>query len=317
MHGKLSSSGFEDPGSESARATAAVAKEFPASGQSDFVVVVTANHGKRSNDPAVRVAGRALTKQLQNSPGVVSCVFVLDPPQGAAARAAATRPRRSSSRRCGAVATLKLKIAARLSPPVQPARPGRHHRVDGGRRGDAPARRPAENDLNRADLLSAPLTFVALVLVFGGLVAALLPLGVGLLAVLGTFVMLTLLAKLTTVSVFSLNLATGLGLGLSVDYSLFVVSRYREELLRGVSPPVAIGRSMQTAGRTVAFSAGTVAVSLMSLVVFPVPYLRSFAYSGVAVVALAAIVGDRGACRRCSRCSARASRASGCSRPAT
>ena len=101
--------------------------------------------------------------------------------------------------------------------------------------------------------------------------------------------MLTVLAKLTTVSVFSLNLATGLGLGLSVDYSLFVVSRYREELGRGASPPVAIGRSMQTAGRTVAFSAGTVAVSLMSLVVFPVPYLRSFAYSGVAVVALAAI----------------------------
>ena len=73
-------------------------------------------------------------------------------------------------------------------------------------------------------------------IVFGGLIAAALPLGVGLLAVLGTFVMLTLLAKLTTVSVFSLNLATGLGLGLSIDYSLFVVSRYREELARGVSP---------------------------------------------------------------------------------
>ena len=78
-------------------------------------------------------------------------------------------------------------------------------------------------------------------------------------------------------------------MGLAIDYSLFVVSRYREEFDRGVSPPVAIGRSMQTAGRTVAFSAGTVAISLMSLVIFPIPYLRSFAYAGVAVVALAAV----------------------------
>ena len=88
---------------------------------------------------------------------------------------------------------------------------------------------------------------------------------------------------------FSLNLATGLGFGLAIDYSLFVVSRYREELARGVSPPVAVGRSMQTAGRTVAFSAGTVAISLTALAIFPVPYLRSFAYAGVAVVALAAV----------------------------
>jgi RND superfamily putative drug exporter len=146
----------------------------------------------------------------------------------------------------------------------------------------------AEKDLQRSDLLTAPVTFVALVLVFGSVIAALLPLGVALLAVLGTFVVLTVLAQLTTVSVFSLNLATGLGLGLAIDYSLFVVSRYREEFARGVSTPVAIGRSMQTAGRTVAFSAGTVAISLMALSIFPIPYLRSFAYGGVAVVALAA-----------------------------
>jgi RND superfamily putative drug exporter len=107
--------------------------------------------------------------------------------------------------------------------------------------------------------------------------------------VLGTFVVLSLLTELTEVSVFSLNLTTGLGLGLAIDYSLFVASRYREELARGVHSFVAVGRSMQTAGRTVAFSAGTVAISLMVLVIFPVAYLRSFAYAGVAVVALAAV----------------------------
>ena len=147
----------------------------------------------------------------------------------------------------------------------------------------------AQKDLAKSDLLTGPFTFLALIIVFGGLIAAVLPLGIALLAVLGTFVMLTLLAKFTTVSVFSLNLATGLGLGLAIDYSLFVVSRYREELARGETTAVAIGRSMQTAGRTVAFSAATVAISLATLVIFPIPYLRSFAYAGVAVVAFAAL----------------------------
>jgi RND superfamily putative drug exporter len=89
--------------------------------------------------------------------------------------------------------------------------------------------------------------------------------------------------------VFALNLTTGLGLGLAIDYSLFVVSRYREELAEGASTNVAIGRTMQTAGRTVAFSAGTVMISLAALLLFPVTYLRSFAYAGVAVVFLAAV----------------------------
>ena len=147
----------------------------------------------------------------------------------------------------------------------------------------------AEHDLKRSELLTAPFTFIALVIVFGGLVAALLPLSVGVLAVVGTLLILTLLVSLTEVSVFALNLTTALGLGLAIDYSLFVVSRYREELASGASTNVAVGRTMQTAGRTVVFSAGTVMISLASLLLFPVTYLRSFAYAGVAVVFLAAI----------------------------
>ena len=88
---------------------------------------------------------------------------------------------------------------------------------------------------------------------------------------------------------FALNLTTGLGLGLAIDYSLFVVSRYREELAAGASTNLAVGRTMQTAGRTVVFSAGTVMISLSALLLFPVTYLRSFAYAGVAVVFLAAV----------------------------
>ena len=287
VHDKLSSSGFEDPGSESARATAAIAKEFPASGQSDFVVVVTANHGT-VNSPAVQAKGLALTRQLGRSPGVVTSFsyWTLGKLPQLRSRDQTQALIFAALRGSG---DAQLQIAAKLSPQFNTRGPIVTTQATGTAEVTRQLVNQAENDLNRADLLSAPMTFVALVIVFGGLIAAALPLGVGLLAVLGTFVMLTLIAKFTTVSVFSLNLATGLGLGLSVDYSLFVVSRYREELARGVSPRVAIGRCMQTAGRTVAFSAGTVAISLMVLVIFPVPYLRSFAYSGVAVVALAAV----------------------------
>src|SRR4029077_13532224 len=147
----------------------------------------------------------------------------------------------------------------------------------------------AEKDLQRSEMLTAPIIFLALIAVFGGVIAALLPLSVGWLAVVGTLVILTILVALTEVSVFALNLTTGLGFGLAIDYSLFIVSRYREELAEGASTNVAVGRTMQTAGRTVAFSAGTVMISLLALLLFPVTYLRSFAYAGVAVVFLAAV----------------------------
>ena len=119
--------------------------------------------------------------------------------------------------------------------------------------------------------------------------AAGLPLAVGLLAVVGTLLVLMVISSVTEVSVFAMNLTTGLSLGLAIDYGLFIVSRYREELGRGASTRVAVARTMQTAGRTVVFSAGTVMISLLALLIFPQAYLRSFAYAGVAVVGLAAI----------------------------
>ncbi len=103
----------------------------------------------------------------------------------------------------------------------------------------------------------------------------------------GTFAVLRLLTIVTEVSIFSLNLTTAMGLGLAIDYSLFVVSRYREELRAGHEPAAAVQRTVRTAGRTVAFSAVTVAASLCALLVFPLAFLRSFAYAGVAVAFLA------------------------------
>ncbi|MEY2570401.1 MAG: putative drug exporter of the superfamily, partial [Acidimicrobiaceae bacterium] len=146
-----------------------------------------------------------------------------------------------------------------------------------------------EHDLVKAELIALPITLVLLLLVFGSAIAALLPLAIGGLSVVGTFLVLLVLNKFTEVSVFALNLTTAMGLGLAIDYSLFIVSRYREELRAGFEPDEAVVRTVRTAGRTVAFSSLTVAASLCALLVFPLAFLRSFAYAGVAVAVLAGV----------------------------
>ncbi|HKY13313.1 MAG TPA: MMPL family transporter, partial [Microthrixaceae bacterium] len=150
-----------------------------------------------------------------------------------------------------------------------------------------------ESDLSRAEMIAVPITLVLLIIVFGGLVASGLPLMVGLISVLGTFFTLSLVTLFTDVSVFSINLVTAMGLGLAIDYSLFIVSRFREELANGRSTEAAVIRTVQTAGRTVAVSALTVGVSLSALLVFPLYFLRSFAWAGLGVTVvsmLAAVI---------------------------
>lgn len=144
-------------------------------------------------------------------------------------------------------------------------------------------------DLARAEGLSMPVLLVLLVIVFGSAVAAGLPLLIGGLTVIGSFVVLRLLTMVTDVSVFAINIITIMGLGLAIDYGLFIVSRFREELRPGVAVPDALARTMATAGRTVAFSAVTVAVSLSSLMLFPQGFLRSMGYGGVSAIAVALI----------------------------
>ncbi|HEY5200914.1 MAG TPA: MMPL family transporter [Acidothermaceae bacterium] len=141
-------------------------------------------------------------------------------------------------------------------------------------------------DLRRAELVSLPIVLVLLIIIFGSLVSAGLPLAVGILAIVGASAVLRLLTTFVSVSVFALNLVTVLGLGLAVDYALFVVSRFREELDRQPSVQRALTRTMATAGRTVAFSGVTIAASLASLTLFPETFLRSMGYGGVAVVLL-------------------------------
>ncbi|MEA2399651.1 MAG: putative drug exporter of the superfamily [Thermoleophilaceae bacterium] len=147
-----------------------------------------------------------------------------------------------------------------------------------------------EQDLRTAELYAFPLLFLLSLLFFRSLVAALLPLLVGGLAIVGTFLMLRVASEVTSVSIFALNLVTGLGLGLAIDYSLFIVSRYREEIARTGPGPEAMRRTLATAGRTVLFSSLTVAGAIASLVVFPQRFLYSMGIGGFFVALIAAAI---------------------------
>ncbi|MEY4496872.1 MAG: hypothetical protein RLZZ364_177 [Actinomycetota bacterium] len=144
-------------------------------------------------------------------------------------------------------------------------------------------------DLKLSETISIPLTFILLAFVFGALAASAMPLIVGVFAILGAFFVLYLLTLFTDVSVYALNLTTGMGLGLGIDYALLMVNRFREELHRGKSVEESIVTMMATAGKTVFYSGLTVLVTLLSLVFFPLPFLKSFGYAGVSVVALAVV----------------------------
>jgi uncharacterized membrane protein YdfJ with MMPL/SSD domain len=145
-----------------------------------------------------------------------------------------------------------------------------------------------ESDLRRAEMLAFPLLFLLSLLFFRSLVAALLPPLIGGLAIVATFLMLRVASEFTSMSIFALNLVTGLGLGLAIDYSLFMVSRYREEIARSGAGLEAMRRTMATSGRTILFSSLTVAAALVSLLIFPQRFLYSMGIAGALVALIAA-----------------------------
>jgi putative drug exporter of the RND superfamily len=144
-------------------------------------------------------------------------------------------------------------------------------------------------DLKLSESISIPLTFILLVFVFGGLVASAMPLLVGVSAILASFLVIYLLTFVTGVSIFALNLITGLGLGLGIDYALLIVNRFREELHAGRSVDESIKRTVNTAGKTVFYSGLTIVITLAALVLFPQMFLKSFGYAGVTVVVMAVL----------------------------
>ncbi|MER5962316.1 MMPL family transporter [Streptomyces sp. NPDC002057] len=281
---RMGSGGWEDPAAESTYAAEALERRFPGSRPNLLLLVDAGAAG--TDAPAVVAEAERLAERLDAEPGVdgVGSYWSTGSP---ALRSEDGRKAVIAARIAG-----EEKDAAAVLDRIAPAFRGAHGPVEVSLGGDLAVRHEMQTviqeDLLRAELIALPLTLVLLVMVFGSAVAALLPLGVGIVAILGTNAVLRGITEFTDVSVFAQNLTTALGLGLAIDYALFVVRRYREELATGADTRTAVRTTLRTAGRTVLFSALTVAVSLAAMLVFPQYFLRSFAYAGIAVVLLAA-----------------------------
>ncbi|WP_129840577.1 MMPL family transporter [Streptomyces sp. RFCAC02] len=284
---RMKGGGFDDPGAESGRAAAELAERF---GQDDPNLVLLVHADDGVDAPAAARAGAALSDRLAAEEGVtaVTSYWMAGAPDRLRSRDG------SAALVLAALAGDDTEAAERLDT-LEPAYAGRHDggidvefggpAVIGRELGEA-----SERDAVRGEMIAFPLMLVVLVIIFGGLVAAALPLVTGLITILLSFGLLWALAGVTDVSVFAVNVVTLLGLGLAVDYSLLMVNRYREEIAAGHEPAEAIRRTMRSAGRTVVFSAVTVAVTLAGLAWFPLLALRSMAWAGVAVALLTALV---------------------------
>jgi putative drug exporter of the RND superfamily len=283
----LSASGFQDPTSESARASQLLTGKF---GQGDTQLLVTVSTPEGVDSPAVRAAGTEIVDQLKSSPHVVDVASPWTTPPQAAADLV------SKDRNTGLiVAGIKgnesdqQKYAEELSTQVTHDRNGATVRTGGAAMINVQITKQSQRDLLVMESIAIPLSFLVLVWVFGGLIAAALPVAVGGMAIFGALAVLRTISFATDVSIFALNLTTAMGLALAIDYTLLIISRYRDELADGADREVAVVRTVATAGRTVLFSATTVALSMAVMVLFPMHFLKSFAYAGVAVVAFAAL----------------------------
>ncbi|MBH1934178.1 MMPL family transporter [Streptomyces sp. AV19] len=281
---RLAHGGLSDPGAQSSRAGRLVSEHFP-SADDDLVLLL---RGAGPVDSATMTSlGTELTRRAERAPGVRAATSYWT-----AGRATSMRSRDAS---IGLVSIslrgdedTQAKTAERLVPDIRRHAEGLTVMAAGPAQVLAEVGKRTAHDLLLAEAISAPVTLVLLLLFFGSAVAAALPLVIALLSILVGRAVVNALAGTVSISVYSINSTTALGLGLAIDYSLFILARFREELSTGATVQEALGPTMRRAGRTVAFSALTVALSLVGLLVFPQFFLRSFAYGGIVVILSAA-----------------------------
>ncbi|MGJ5894633.1 MMPL family transporter [Streptomyces niveiscabiei] len=284
VENRLVHGGFADPGAQSSRAERLVAEHF--STTDDDLVLLLRGAGPVDSQRMTSV-GTELTRRAERTPGVRAATSYWT-----AGRAPALRSRDSSI----GLVTLSLrgdeddraKTAERLVPDMRRHAQGLTVMAAGAAQVQSEVGEQTAHDLLLAEAIATPVTLVLLLLIFGSAVAAALPLVIALLSILVSRAVLNALAGAVPISVYSMNSTTALGLGLAIDYSLFILARFREELRGGATVQEALVPTVRKAGRTVAFSALTVALSLVALLVFPQFFLRSFAYGGIAVVLTAA-----------------------------
>ncbi len=282
----LSAGGMQDPASESSQAAALLSEKFN-QGDMDMLITVSSDGGVQS--PAARAVGTNIVRRLQASPNVGQVVSAWT------AAPSATSSLISEDGKTGLIMagisggdTDAQKHAKQLADELVHDRDGVTVRAGGVAMVYAQVNAQTEKDLLLMESIAMPLSFLVLIWVFGGLVAAALPMAVGGFAILGSLAVLHTISLFTHVSIFALNLTVAMGMALAIDYTLLILSRFRDELAEGADRNEALIRTMATAGRTVLFSAMTVALSMVTMVLFPQYFLKSFAYAGVAVVAFAA-----------------------------
>jgi len=283
----LSPSGFQDPGAQSSRAAHLLTEKF---GQGDVPLVIVITAPDRFDSPQARAVAGATIDELTRSGHVatITSAWTAPPP---AASALVSADNKSGLIVTGVVGpeSKQQAFTKELTDAIDGERDGIVVRAGGAAMVNLQITDQSKRDLLLLEAIVVPLSFLVLIWVFGGLFAAALPVFVGVMAILGSLAVLRTVTFLTDVSIFALNLTTAMGLALAIDYTLLMISRYRDELADGRSRDEAVVATMATAGRTVLFSAVIVALSMAVMVIFPMNFLRSFGYAGVATVAFAAL----------------------------
>ena len=283
--GKLLSGGFDDPDAPSARAQHTIEEKF--GGETDLVFLVRATDGSPLDSPAVEERGRSLTEGLGQDSTVANVISYW----GTGNKALTSH----DGKKALVLAHVKgdenerADLADALIEEYGGVKDGVDVQAGGLSAVSNDVTTQVGKDLVVAESIAVPITLILLVLAFGSIVAALLPLVIGMFAIMGTFAELFVIGSVTDVSVFAVNLTTALGLGLGIDYALLLVSRFREQLAAGADVDQALRRTVHTAGRTIVFSAATVVAALAALLIFPPFFLRSFAYAGIGVVIISAL----------------------------
>jgi RND superfamily putative drug exporter len=284
---RLSSGGYTIPNSDSAKANDYLTSTFHVQGPA---LVLEVKSASLITDPVVTASALALEKSISGEKGVLKTLSYWSaggaPSLASKDQHAAYLFIYSTESDLYKTSTLGKLVAAKYDGNFQ----GLRVYVSGLAAINSAINEKITKDLAVAEGISVPLIFLLLLFVFGGLIASATPLIVGIGAIVGSLGIIYLVSLATGVSIFALNLITGMGLGLGIDYALLIVNRFREELHHGQDVESAIVNTVKTAGKTVFYSGLTVFITLASLTFFPMMFLKSFGYAGMSVVAVSVIV---------------------------
>ncbi|MBY6538771.1 MMPL family transporter [Rhodococcus sp. BP-349] len=285
VFGSLSQGGYEDPGSEAVQ----VAQQIQGLGTAapDIIVIYSAPEGRTLDDIGADVTPVLDAFRSEVGPDDVTSYWTAGPVQ---------QPFLESTDGTKGLATVTLGSASgvtvssfsELLPKLEV--PGVETQFAGASVAGVSFNTQLQSDLVRAEMIAIPITLVLLVVIFGGVVAAAVPVIVGVLSVAGALTVLRVFTEFTEISSFAVNVASLLGLGLAIDYGLFIVSRFREELRTGASADEAARRTMLTAGRTIVFSGLLLICAFAGMLVFPQAIIRSLGYGAMAAVGCAALL---------------------------